>query len=139
MLANANITATFVQQFVLTVTGGTGSGTYDTGMVVPIQATPAPGLTFKKWTGDTATVADVGAASTTITMVEDADVTALCWVPGDVNGDDCVNVADLLTVRNSLGKSGENLPTDVCGNDNMVNVADLLFVRNHMGQGPGCH
>jgi hypothetical protein len=60
-------------------------------------------------------------------------------VPGDVNGDDCVNVADLLTVRNNLGRSGSGIPADVCGNDNTVNIADLLFVRNRMGQGPGCH
>jgi hypothetical protein len=56
-------------------------------------------------------------------------------VPGDVNDDGCVNVTDMLTVRNCLGMSGSGLVADVCGNDNLVNVSDLLFVRNQLGKG----
>ena len=58
-------------------------------------------------------------------------------VAGDVNGDDCVNVADLLTVRNALGQTGSGIQppgTDVNG-DSIVNVADLLIVRNNLGAG----
>jgi hypothetical protein len=55
--------------YVLTVTGGTGSGTYAQGTVVTIVAGTAPsGKTFDQWTGDTSYAADIHAASTTVTM-----------------------------------------------------------------------
>jgi hypothetical protein len=59
----------------------------------------------------------------------------------DVYLDDCVNVADLLMVRNNLGKSGSGMyPQSVDVNrDGVCNVADLLIVRNNMGRGPGCY
>jgi hypothetical protein len=57
-------------------------------------------------------------------------------VPGDVNGDGCVNVADLLYVRNNLGKTHQQAPAaDMVGDNDGVNVADLLYVRNKMGTG----
>lgn len=50
--------------------------------------------------------------------------------PQDVNGDGCVNILDLLAVRNSLhGSPGRE---DVDG-DGAVNVLDLLSVRNAAG------
>ena len=56
--------------FTLTVTNGTGSGSsYTNGQVVAITAnTPPAGQIFDRWTGDTNTVANVLAASTTITI-----------------------------------------------------------------------
>jgi hypothetical protein len=74
--ANATVTATFVHQFTLTVNEGTGSGTYDAGSVVPIQATVPAGLGFNAWTGDVVGIADVYAASTTVTLSATATVTA---------------------------------------------------------------
>ena len=61
-------------------------------------------------------------------------------VTGDIVGDDhCVNVSDLLSVRNVLGKSHSQAPLqDLVGDEDGVNVADLLFVRNMMGKGWGC-
>jgi hypothetical protein len=65
-------------------------------------------------------------------------------VPGDINGDHCVNVTDLLIVRNSLGKpASQGYPgADCCpwpGGDGIINVTDLLFVRNNMAKGHKCH
>lgn len=50
----------------------------------------------------------------------------------DTNGDNVINVADLLVIRNQLGKSGSGLNGDVDRNG-VVNVADLLWVRNGLG------
>jgi alpha-tubulin suppressor-like RCC1 family protein len=53
----------------LTVNNGSGSGTYTNGSLVAIVADPAPsGQVFDRWTGATQYVANVFAASTTITM-----------------------------------------------------------------------
>jgi len=62
--------------YTLTVISGTGSGSYAAGAVVTIEADP-PGANqvFAAWTGDVAGVADVAAASTTISMP--AAVTAI--------------------------------------------------------------
>jgi uncharacterized repeat protein (TIGR02543 family) len=55
---------------------GEGTITYDDGTVVNLVATPAIGYQFKKWTGDVDTIANVNAASTTITMNGDYSITA---------------------------------------------------------------
>jgi hypothetical protein len=59
----------------------------------------------------------------------------------DISGDDCVNVTDLLMVRNQLGKCGSQIAppwVDVNG-DGCVNVTDLLIVRNTLSKGSGCN
>ena len=88
MSGNYSITANFEQTevtyYTLTV-GVTGSGsaspaagshTYAAGTVVSISATPSSGNHFVNWTGNVATVANVNAASTTITMNGDYSITA---------------------------------------------------------------
>jgi len=53
--------------YTLTVSSGSGSGTYAAGAVVPISANAPPnGMVFDQWTG--ATVASATSASTTLTM-----------------------------------------------------------------------
>lgn len=53
----------------LTVTNGSGDGSYTPGTSVNIAADPAPGgQQFSQWTGNTAGVANVNSANTTITM-----------------------------------------------------------------------
>ena len=52
------------------------------------------------------------------------------WLREDVNGDGCVNVLDLIAVRNALGSSPGAEDVD---NDGVVNVVDLLKVRNKLG------
>jgi len=57
------------QTFTLTVNNGTGDGTFTAGTVVNISAdAPPAGKVFDKWTGDVSNVANVNAASTSITM-----------------------------------------------------------------------
>jgi len=55
--------------YALAVGSGSGDGSYRFGSAVPIQADPAPaGTVFDRWTGDTALIASVTSASTTLTM-----------------------------------------------------------------------
>ncbi|MHC4396058.1 MAG: InlB B-repeat-containing protein [Planctomycetota bacterium] len=68
---DVTITATYTgtQTYLLTVNSGSGDGLYEAGQVVPVAAdAAAPGEEFSHWAGDTAGVADVNLASTTITM-----------------------------------------------------------------------
>ena len=57
-------------------TPGEGVFTYEAGAVVSLVATPASGHRFANWTGDVDTIADVEAASTTITINGDYSITA---------------------------------------------------------------
>ncbi len=71
--ANTTVTATYKlipdDEYTLTVNSGTGDGSYTERTDVNIVADPpAAGYTFDQWTGDVANVANLTAASTTITM-----------------------------------------------------------------------
>ena len=85
MNGDYSITAEFVKQYDLTIssteggsvtTPGEGVFTYDEGTIVDLVATPEEGYWFVEWTGDVGTVADVHAATTTITMNGDYSITA---------------------------------------------------------------
>mgnify|MGYP001117033929 CR=1 FL=1 len=52
------------------------SGDYQQGDPISIRATPSAGYTFAHWSGDVGTIADVNAASTTITMDSDYSIIA---------------------------------------------------------------
>lgn len=55
--------------YTLTVTNGSGSGSYTNGSVVLLAAaTPPTYFTFDRWTGDTNCIANVTASNTTLTM-----------------------------------------------------------------------
>ncbi len=54
-------------------------------------------------------------------------------VPGDINGDNAIDDADLLQVLFAFGQSGTNLPADLDGNG-VVDDADLLLVLFNFGQ-----
>ncbi len=55
---------------------GEGTFTYEKGTVVDLVATPDAGYDFDNWAGDVGTIDDVDAATTTITMEDDYDITA---------------------------------------------------------------
>ena len=80
-----SITANFAKPHSLTIssteggsvtTPGEGTFVYDQGDAVKLVATPDSGYGFVNWTGDVGTIADVNAASTTITMNGDYSITA---------------------------------------------------------------
>ncbi len=56
---------------------GEGVFSYDEGDVANLVAIANPGYQFEKWAGDVSTVADVNAASTTITMNDDYSINAV--------------------------------------------------------------
>ncbi len=85
MNGDYSITANFVAIYDLTTssttggsvtTPGEGTSSYDEGTVVDLVATPSAGYRFDEWTGDVGTIADVNAASTTVTMNGDYSITA---------------------------------------------------------------
>jgi len=89
MNADYSITANFevipAVQYILTIsssaggsvtTPGEGTFTRNAGTVVSLVATPLSGYRFDKWTGDKDTIANVNAASTTITMNDNYYITA---------------------------------------------------------------
>ncbi|MCK4843430.1 MAG: hypothetical protein KAS83_00460, partial [Dehalococcoidia bacterium] len=56
-------------------TPGEGTFTYDEGTVVNLVADADEGYYFVNWTGDMSTIANVNAATTTITMTDDYEIT----------------------------------------------------------------
>ncbi|MGB5924637.1 MAG: GLUG motif-containing protein [Dehalococcoidia bacterium] len=86
MNGDYSITAEFAaKQYDLTISSteggevatlGEGTHTYDEGKVVDLVAEAEEGYQFVNWTGDVGTIADVDAASTTVTMNSDCTVTA---------------------------------------------------------------
>jgi len=80
-----SITANFVKQYNLTIssteggsvtTPGEGTFSYAPGTRVNLVATPDASYRFVNWIGDVGTIADVNAATTTITMNDDYSITA---------------------------------------------------------------
>ena len=60
---------TVITFYDLTVSGGTGSGKYESGTTVNVVADVAPsGYTFDVWTGDTSGITNVSASTTTLVM-----------------------------------------------------------------------
>jgi uncharacterized protein YkwD len=56
---------------------GEGTNTYAEGTVVSLVATPATGYQFDSWMGDVGTIANINAASTTITMNDSYSIHAI--------------------------------------------------------------
>ncbi len=71
-----------VTTYPLTVSQGTGGGTYAVGSAISISANPAPaGMQFAGWSGGTSGLASVSSASTTLTMPASADVLTATYAP----------------------------------------------------------
>lgn len=75
---NISVTATYEDvHYNLTVLGGTGTGAYTEGDVVPISAQLMLGRIFERWTGDTEHVSNVMSPGTSVTMPA-IDITIIC-------------------------------------------------------------
>ncbi len=69
-----------------------------------------------------------------IVYIDDVETVVEQSIPGDVNGDGCVDDADLLAVLFAFGQTGSGLAEDV-NDDGVVDDADLLTVLFNFGQG----
>ena len=85
MNGDYSITANFIKQYNLTIsstiggevtTPSEGTFAYDEETVINLVAKPDKGYRFANWTGDVDTIANVNAATTTITMNADYSITA---------------------------------------------------------------
>jgi hypothetical protein len=119
-----NLTATYVDvTYALTVTGGSGSGSYTNGHQVAIVADAAPqGQVFDVWTGDTANVASISSSSTTVTMPAQAvGLTATYKADAPVS----------YTITASAGVGGMISPTNatvlIGGSTNIVITASNYY------------
>ena len=66
-----------------------------------------------------------------VPTVENAEITKLSQLKGDINGDGIVNIQDLVLVAGRLGQTGTNA-ADVNG-DGVVNIQDLVLVAGALG------
>ena len=67
-----------------------------------------------------------------LTIERDTAAQAVYGLYGDANGDCCVNVLDLIFVRNCFGRdaaTGDNWQADI-NQDGVINVLDLIRTRN---------
>ncbi|MDO4269659.1 MAG: fibronectin type III domain-containing protein [Eubacteriales bacterium] len=93
-----------------TVAGDEAAGTYT--------------LTVSKDKCTTFTMTDIDLSGVT----DSADIGEALLYAGDLDGNNVINVDDLLTIKANLNKRGENVPGDIDGN-NVTNVDDLLTVK----------
>jgi hypothetical protein len=119
------------ETYTLTVTGGTGGGDYSEGTVVPIIAgPPLLGKTFDRWTGDTAAVANVDSASTTVTMPA-ADVSVVAayrFVPYTLtvnsgSGDGQYTVTTVVPISADTAPLGKEFDRWTGDTDTIANVS----------------
>ncbi len=126
-----------VTTYTLTVNNGTGGGEYKAGTVVNISANaPAAGKVFAVWTGDTARVADVTRAATTVTMPENLiTVTAtyrdqeIAYVSADGCGD---NNPCYSTLSEAVSSVESDTLIKVAGNlsaDTNVDAGKTLYIE----------
>ena len=86
----------------LVITPGEGVSTYDEGAIVNLAAEADEGYQFANWTGDVGTIADVYAASTTITINGSYSISANFE---EITGDQIWDWYDLDAIRDNLGGS----------------------------------
>ncbi len=135
-----SFTAVVFTEVNLTVANGSGSGIYTPGQGVVITAdTPATGMVFDEWTGDTAGIpgAALYVPSTTITLNQPVvSVTATYTHDGDLNRNGVVDIADLNMVLMNWGKSGGDIlpPQADANGDDTVDIVDLNMVLIDWGK-----
>jgi len=88
---------------------GEGAFSYDTGTVVDLVAVPEEGYYFVNWSGDVDAVADVFAATTTVTMNSDYSIIANFVVALEFS----LNPDAGVGIRGDIGERGYLFPSDV--------------------------
>ena len=88
-------------------------------------------FTFKA--NDGTNDSNIGIIVVDVGSISDSVVTASRAVLGDVNGDNSVNIFDLVQVALQFGQIGDNLIGDV-NQDSFVNLLDLVQVTRNFGQ-----
>ena len=68
-------------------------------------------------------------------QVQNGQITEPPRLEGDVNGDDVVNIQDLVLVASNFGKTGEN--TSDVNSDGVVNIVDMTLVAAAIGNAAG--
>jgi len=104
-------------------TPGEGTFTYDAGTVVNLMAIRDDGYQFKNWTGSFGTIANVNAASTTITMNDNYTITASFQAIPTVR----YNLSISSTALGSVTSPGEGVFTRDAGT--MVNLVATAGVN----------
>ncbi len=136
--ADATITAIYRAVYGLTVTSGSGTGSYEEGQTVDIEAAPLVGRTvFFQWAGDTDGVDDVYAFNTMVTMpADDVTLRALYKYRGDLDENGVVDIADLNMILIDWDKSGAALryPRSDADGNGTVNIVDLSIVLDDWGK-----
>ncbi len=74
IMEQMNVNDIFVQQWGIIVIGGTGTGGYDTGEIVQLQATPLSGYTFFKWIFPKSGLSNIYDPQATITVPQGGGV-----------------------------------------------------------------
>lgn len=105
--------------YALTVTNGTGSGSYASGTSVAISANPpASGKVFERWTGDAQYVSDSNSATTTLTMPASAISLTATYKDITTSGNDTGGSAGNTTGGSTTGENTSvNPPTGNTGSD----------------------
>ena len=148
--ANTTVTAVWEAiEYNVTVTGGTasvGAGTPITkatmGTTVTLTANAAPsGKVFDKWVVESGNInlADENSAITTFTMPDGAvsvKATYKTITYGDLNGDDKINLLDLIALRKHLAKWSIEIDKDAadCNVDGNINLLDLILMRKYLAK-----
>jgi len=116
----ATVTAVFkdatAPTYALTVSGGTGSGSFKAGEVVTLTANVPSGKIFVKWTGNTNLLADSTKETTTITMP--AEAVTITAVLKDATGVDTTGMSVNLT-----GLAGWDVGVDAYGSTATIDTS----------------
>ena len=145
MRGNYSITANFVIKALnlnISVNGngsvtspGTGlQGPYDCGDTVNLSAAADPNYAFISWTGNTDTIADVGAASTNITMYDNYSITANFGLPpvglyGDANNDTYIDSTDISYVKLTMFMRWNPNPGIDASGDGVIDSTDISYIK----------